>query len=564
MAIVTQNCTSCREDAYTWRSQPFVFGKYPAGNILLSFGILMSGISLSKTLLLFKHIGLSMFSGRAYLKHQNKYLVPSILRYWESYRQRLINLLKGEKNAVWSGDGRYDSMGHSAKYGAYTMFCNTINKLVHFELLQSNECKNSNAMELEGAKRSFAFLSDAGLAVKTFISDRHKGIGSWLREEQKGTAHFYDLWHVCKSLVKELRKACKDKGCEVIKDWLKSIKKHLYWCALSTSQGFGELIVAKWKSIVRHIAGKHDDHPDTSFPTCAHGPLEQERKWIFSGSKAHDKLSAVLLKKDRLADIKKLSSVAQTSCLEAFHSTLNHWHPKMTHFPWMGSYCMHILAVLHFNENLRREPKRTKDGRTYYKVTYPKFKLGEEVVKREPSPPTYNYVSEIKKVMLNTTKDELKETREKYGKLVPPPLSSQFPDKRTRGEAIQRHEARNQAPTELYPPVQEQDNMKSQLEAEAETRTTSGASNARKAPTCKKCKNPMKGHPRGHCPRPVPAVTGPSGPAGTGRDLPSGTGRDRLGPVLAAQRAGLGPVLALSAPGGTGTCGLVTPCWDRS
>ncbi|XP_066298931.1 toll-like receptor Tollo [Branchiostoma lanceolatum] len=56
----------------------------------------------------------------------------------------------------------------------------------------------------------------------------------------------------------------------------------------------------------------------------------------------------------------------------------------------------------------------------------------------------------------------------------------------------------------------------------------------------------------------------PSGPAGTGRDLPSGTGRDRLGPVLAAQRAGLGPVLALSAPGGTGTCGLVTPCWDRS
>ncbi|CAH1274769.1 Hypp9314 [Branchiostoma lanceolatum] len=52
---------------------------------------------------------------------------------------------------------------------------------------------------------------------------------------------------------------------------------------------------------------------------------------------------------------------------------------------------------------------------------------------------------------------------------------------------------------------------------------------------------------------PVPAVTGPSGPAGTGRDLPSGTGRDRLGPVLTTQHAGLGPVLALSAPG-----------WDRS
>ena len=39
-------------------------------------------------------------------------------------------------DVVWSGDGRFDSMGHSAKYGVYTMFCNTILKVVHFELLQ--------------------------------------------------------------------------------------------------------------------------------------------------------------------------------------------------------------------------------------------------------------------------------------------------------------------------------------------------------------------------------------------------------------------------------------------
>ena len=35
-----------------------------------------------------------------------------------------------------SGDVRFDSMGHNAKYGTYTMFCNTISKLVHFELVQ--------------------------------------------------------------------------------------------------------------------------------------------------------------------------------------------------------------------------------------------------------------------------------------------------------------------------------------------------------------------------------------------------------------------------------------------
>lgn len=40
------------------------------------------------------------------------------------------------KDVIWCGDGCFDSMGHSAKYGAYTMFCSSILKVVHFELLQ--------------------------------------------------------------------------------------------------------------------------------------------------------------------------------------------------------------------------------------------------------------------------------------------------------------------------------------------------------------------------------------------------------------------------------------------
>ena len=40
------------------------------------------------------------------------------------------------KNATCSGDGRFDSMGHSAKYGAYPMFCNSISKIVHYEIRQ--------------------------------------------------------------------------------------------------------------------------------------------------------------------------------------------------------------------------------------------------------------------------------------------------------------------------------------------------------------------------------------------------------------------------------------------
>ena len=37
---------------------------------------------------------------------------------------------------VMAGDGRHDSMGHCAKYGAYTIFCCTLTKIIHFSLVQ--------------------------------------------------------------------------------------------------------------------------------------------------------------------------------------------------------------------------------------------------------------------------------------------------------------------------------------------------------------------------------------------------------------------------------------------
>lgn len=49
--------------------------------------------------------------------------------------------MKSDKDSQsWSGDGRFDSMGHGATYGGYTMCNNTTSKLVHFELLQVRIC----------------------------------------------------------------------------------------------------------------------------------------------------------------------------------------------------------------------------------------------------------------------------------------------------------------------------------------------------------------------------------------------------------------------------------------
>ena len=41
----------------TWKSQLHLLGKFPAGNIFLSFGSLSAGASTTKVLRVFKHMG---------------------------------------------------------------------------------------------------------------------------------------------------------------------------------------------------------------------------------------------------------------------------------------------------------------------------------------------------------------------------------------------------------------------------------------------------------------------------------------------------------------------------
>lgn len=138
-------------------------------------------------------------------------------------------------------------------------------------------------MELEGAKRSFQFLNDARVPVKVFISDRHRGIAKWVREKCPLVQHFYDIWHVTKSITKKLFKLSKEKGSEIVGEWIKPIRNHLYWCACSTKPGYGKLLLAKWKSYARHISKIHDNHPDSLFPKCVHNPIIPRRRWIKMG-----------------------------------------------------------------------------------------------------------------------------------------------------------------------------------------------------------------------------------------------------------------------------------------
>ena len=103
------------------------------------------------------------------------------------------------------GDGRADSPGHSAKYGSYGIIDLSTNKVTSsYNVLQSNEVKSSNHMELEGLVRALNFLTDNQVQIGTIITDRHKQINKYLREKHPSIEHRYDVWHISKGTIQYL------------------------------------------------------------------------------------------------------------------------------------------------------------------------------------------------------------------------------------------------------------------------------------------------------------------------------------------------------------------------
>lgn len=171
-----------------------------------------------------------------------------------------------------------------------------------------------------------------------------------------------------------MAKAAKEKDCEVVKKWQRGISNHVYWCATSSSSGPEKL--AKWKSVMNHMQNKHE-HDNPIFPKCLHPDRNStdRKKWfkpgtycytfimnsphvvtmpfeeiftlrfIFSGTKAIQRMEKILVNKRVLNDVEKLSSRYQTSTLEAFHSLMLRFTPKNVVFPFIGMLCRYYMFV---------------------------------------------------------------------------------------------------------------------------------------------------------------------------------------------------------------------------
>lgn len=55
-------------------------------------------------------------------------------------------------------------------------------------------------MEKEGLQRVLNFIEDHHLDVQVLVTDRHKQINKWLRENHPNITHYFDVWHIAKGI----------------------------------------------------------------------------------------------------------------------------------------------------------------------------------------------------------------------------------------------------------------------------------------------------------------------------------------------------------------------------
>ncbi|XP_055958272.1 uncharacterized protein LOC126827962 [Patella vulgata] len=344
-----------------------------------------------------------------------------------------VREVKG-RNVKLGGDARCCSPGHTAKYGSYSLMDLESGIVLDVQLIQVTEVNDSYAMEKEGLIRGLEALKGKGVQATDLTTDRHCSVRKHMRTMEPDINHWFDVWHVAKGVYKKLILLSKKKGCEQIEEWAQSISNHLYWAAAS-SDGDGDLVEAKWKSITNHVANLHDGHGEL-YQRCQHEHLDR--------SKAHKLLKECLLKKSFMKDIQKLSPAEQTSKLESYHKVVCQFAPKFQHFFYDAMNARLLLAAMHNNENCVRQQATKRDGTAKWKIAYPKAKHGDHTLKPVLDSCSYGYVKDLLREVM-----ELREAFPSYkaaqvlvSRDAPPPTTLKSANRIELNVAITRHHSR--------------------------------------------------------------------------------------------------------------------------
>ena len=159
-------------------------------------------------------------------------------------------------NLKLTGDGRCDSPGYSAKYCTYSLMDSATDLILNYKLIQPLETGSSVAMEKEGLRQSLNYMLEQDISMVIIATDRHQGVGALMKSNYFHISHQHNVWHMTKTVVKQLTQKSKLKHCERLLPWILSISNHLWWAVHTCNRDAhlltedAQLLTEKWTSIV--------------------------------------------------------------------------------------------------------------------------------------------------------------------------------------------------------------------------------------------------------------------------------------------------------------------------
>uniref|UniRef100_A0A803KFX0 THAP-type domain-containing protein n=1 Tax=Xenopus tropicalis TaxID=8364 RepID=A0A803KFX0_XENTR len=396
-------------DSFKWMSQPMA-GATSIGNVALANSIVLSGSTYTKVKDMFNILNVPFYSHTSFYRYQREYIFPAIDKQWQQETAAVKTSLSGQSVAL-AGDGQFDSPGHSAKYCTYTTMDLLSKKIVHFEIQQLGTVKNSYALEQSSFTKCLQTLLDEKVKVKILATDRHSGIRALMKSKFKKIDHQFDVWHLCKSIQKKLLAASKKRKCRDIAHWINAITNHLWWSSQTCKQNVNVLL-AKWKSVLFHVANKHTFKSLKYYKKCQHRRLtaaqKKDARWIGCNHPAHSTLKEIINDRFLLRDIAQTEKFCHTGDLENFHSKVLKYKPKRISFKMDAMIARTSLGALSHNRNVHRHQavvkRATKTslafGEKRFKIVFPKMK------KDWIAKPVYEDV--IDEHLLDITSDSIK------------------------------------------------------------------------------------------------------------------------------------------------------------
>ena len=230
--IVQYTCRKGCNDV--WRTEEVVQKKY-IGNLKAAAAVLFTGNQFAKIQSLFSLMGVAFISETTFFRIQEEHLFPTIASVYNSHMDSILGAIQGEP-VFLAGDGQCDSPGFNAKYCTYTIMCDETDFVLASKVVSVSEVGSSYAMELEGLKRCLAEVEAHGVNFSGIVTDRHCQVTAYLKNSYPNKDHQVDIFHVAKSITKELTNKGRQSQCEAVLPWIQAISNHFWWsCATCNS-----------------------------------------------------------------------------------------------------------------------------------------------------------------------------------------------------------------------------------------------------------------------------------------------------------------------------------------